>query len=93
MIIWYLQNFKQHKDELLGYNVCRYFWLSSSVYMIVLPDEQAPPWLQNETEVEQYCNIVPFYFRFPSRKEVDQYQLPRMVAFVTLVLMNCADEK
>ena len=51
--------------------------------MIVLPDEQAPPWLQNETEVEQYCSIGPFYFRFPSRKEVDQYLLPRMVAFVT----------
>ena len=59
------------------------FWLSSSVYMIFLPDEQVPPWLQNEPEVEQCCSIGPFYFRFPSRKEVDQYLLPRIVAFVT----------
>ena len=50
--------------------------------MILLPDEQAPPWLQSEPEAEQCCSIVPFYFRFPNRKEVDQYQLPRMVAFV-----------
>ena len=90
MIIWHLQNFKRYKEVagLVNYEIRNLNSASSAVCLVFLPDELALPWVQNEIEVEQRCSIAPFYFRFPSRKEVDQYLLPQMVAFVTLVLMN-----
>ena len=52
--------------------------LSQLAYSIHLPHELALLDLQNALEQEQRYNIAPFYFRFPNRREVDQYLLLRM---------------